>query len=434
MSLAFEPGRRDRRGAAGERPDLVGDDARGGVAGQPLGHQAGRDIGEAAVRGGQLGRVVGARDRIAELGGRARSVVQEIALRDHAGGRTGCIGDAQVPHPETVHAAERPIEHLVAPHRPYRRAHQRRHRRRIGVDVRVRRRPEEVALGHDPGRPGLVANDEQCADAVLGHHAGGLAKGSLGPDRSRGGGHHLIEPALVQEAVDTGEHRGRRRIGSVSRHRVPARLHLAADELGRASGERFGLAEGPHVRLPQPRNQGGEDPGRGEGVAERGVTLLDADAEPVRERFEPEVDEPSIECAGEMRDVESGGVAPGHAGARRLVAEHGEVEPDVLADDDPARERFPERLDELGEGRSPRDAGIGQPVDAGGFGGDGNPGVDVRVDAGLAPDGGPVHRHRADLDDPSVRDVEPGGLEIERDRGQRRKRGVARRTVRAGEG
>ena len=149
------------------------------------------------MRGGQRGRVVGARDRVAELGGRARPVVQQIALRDHADGRPGCIGDAKVPHPETVHAPERPIEHLVAPHRP-------------------------------------------------------------------------------------------------------------------------------------------------KGIAERVVALPDADAEPVRERFEPEVDEPSIECAGEMCDVESGGVAPGQAGARRLVAEHGEVEPDVLADDDPARERFPE--------------------------------------------------------------------------------------------
>ena len=149
------------------------------------------------MRGGQRGRVVGARDRVAKLGGRARPVVQQIALRDHADGRPGCIGDAKVPHPETVHAPERPIEHLVAPHRP-------------------------------------------------------------------------------------------------------------------------------------------------KGIAERVVALPDADAEPVRERFEPEVDEPSIECAGEMCDVESGGVAPGQAGARRLVAEHGEVEPDVLADDDPARERFPE--------------------------------------------------------------------------------------------
>ena len=57
----------------------------------------------------------------------------------------------------------------------------------------------------------------------------------------------------------------------------------------------------------------------------------------------------------------------------------------------------------LGEGRSPRDGRIVQPVDAGGLGGDGNPGVDERVDAGLAPDGGPVHRHRPDLDDPIVR-------------------------------
>ena len=223
-----------------------------------------------------------------------------------------------------------------------------------------------------------------------------------------------------------------RRIRRVSGHGVPPRLEFAMDEIGTACGERLGLAEGPYVRVPQPRDEGGEDPGRGERIAERIVAFLDANPEPVRERFEPEVDHPPIQRAGEVRDVEDRRVVPGRSGARRLVTKHGGVEPDVLADDDAALEGFPERVDEVLEPRRSRDAGIGQSVDAGGGGGDGNPGVDAGVDAWRAPNRGPMHLDRADLDDPVVRDVETGRLQIERDRRKGRQRGVARRTVRAG--
>ena len=164
------------------------------------------------------------------------------------------------------------------------------------------------------------------------------------------------------------------------------------------------------------------------------MTLLDRDAEPLRERFEPEVDEPPVEGAGEVRHVEGRRVAPGHARAGRLVAQDREIEPDALADDDPAPERFAQRFDQVDEARRPRDEAVGQPVDAGRPGGDGNPGVDVRVDAGRGPDRPPVHRRDADLDDPIVRGIEPGGLQIEGDRGQRRERGMARGTRRAGDG
>ena len=386
------------------------------------------------MRSRQRGRVVGARYRVAELGGRARPMVQEVALRDHADGSPGSVGDAEMPHPEPIHAPQGSIEHLLAPHPPDRGAHHRRHRRPVRVGVRVRGRPEEVALGHDPGRPRIVPDHEQRADPMLGHHAGGLAKRAFRPDRPHGGGHRLVEPPLVEEAVDTGEPGGRGRIGGVPRRSAPAGLDLAVDELGAAGGERFGFAEGPYVRLAQSRDQGGEDTGRGEGVAERIVALLDGDAEPLRERFEPEAGEPPIQCSGEVRDVEGGRVAPGRAGARRFVAQDREIEPDVLADDDAAPERFAQRLDQLGKARRPRDAGAGQPVDAGGPGGDGDPGVDVRVDAGRATECPPVHRHRADPDDPIVRDVEPGGLQIEREHGQRRERGMARGTERARDG
>ena len=125
---------------------------------------------------------------------------------------------------------------------------------------------------------------------------------------------------------------------------MPVRLHLAVDEIRTARGERFRLAEGPYVRVPQPGDERGEDPGRGEAVAESIVPRLDGDAEPVRERFEAEIDKPSIEYTREVCDVEHRWIAPGHAGARRLVAKHCEVETNVLADDDTARERLHERL------------------------------------------------------------------------------------------
>lgn len=56
-----------------------------------------------------------------------------------------------------------------------------------------------------------------------------------------------------------------------------------------------------------------------------------------------------------MSDVESGRIAPGHAGAGRLVTQHGQIEPDVLADDDAAPERLAETLDQIREARSSND-------------------------------------------------------------------------------
>ena len=284
------------------------------------------------MRGGERRPVVRARDRVAELGGRACAMVQQIALRDHADGCTGGVHDTQVPHTEAIHPAEGSIEHLLAAHRLYRCTHDRRHGRHVRVDARIRRRPEQVAFGNDSGRQRMLAGDEERADPMLGHHAGGLAKRSLGPDRPRGNGHHLVEPAPVQEAVDAGEGGRRCLIRRVTRHRMPSCLRFAADEVDAPGGQCLGFAEGAHVRLPKPRDERGEDPGRGERVAQRIVARLDGDAEPIRERYEPEIDKPPVQHPREVRDVEGGRVAPRHAGTRRLVAQHGEVEADVLAD------------------------------------------------------------------------------------------------------
>ena len=214
-------------------------------------------------------------------------------------------------HAEAIHPPECSIEHLLAAHRLNRCAHDRRDGRHVRIDARLRRRAEQVAFGHDSGRMRTIADDEERADPMLGHHAGGLAQRSVGPDGLRGSRHHLVEPAPVQETVDAGEGRRRCRIGGVSGHRVPSRLHFAVDEVCALGGECLGLAEGAHVRLAKPRHERGEDSGRSERVAERVVARLDGDAEPIRERFEPEIDEPSIQRPGQVRHVERGGVAPG---------------------------------------------------------------------------------------------------------------------------
>ena len=160
VSLSFDPLGRDRRSASGERTDLVRDDTRGIGTGQSFGHKAGCDLGKPAVRGGESGAVIGARDRVAQLGRGARAVAEQITLGDHPDRCPGRIRDAKMPHAEAVHAAEGTIDHLVAGHRLHRRAHDARHRRRVGVDVRVRRGPQQVALGDDAGGPRLVAGDE----------------------------------------------------------------------------------------------------------------------------------------------------------------------------------------------------------------------------------------------------------------------------------
>ena len=296
-----------------------------------------------------------------------------------------------------------------------------------GSDGRVRGGPQQVALGDDSGRARLAAGDEERADPLFGHDSRGFTERSAGRYRPHGSVHHLVEPPQVEEAVDAGQRRRRRSDGGRSGHRVPARFHLAADEVGAARRERLRLAEGPYVRLPQPGNELDEDPGRDEAVPERIVPLLDGDAVPVRERFQAEVDEPAIERAREVRDVERRRVVPGQSGARRLVAQHREVEPDALADHHATREHLDQRFEQLGELRRARDVGIRNPVDPGRRGGDRDLGVDPGVEARLVQDHGSTHRHRADLDDAVVRDVQSGGLQVERDRGQGRERGMTRR-------
>ena len=378
------------------------------------------------MRRGERGGITCAGHRVSQLRRGARAVVQEIALGDHPDRRARPVDDAQVPDPEPIHPSQRPVDHLVARHRLHRRAHHCRHPGRIGVGGRIRGGPKKVALGDDSGRARLAAGDEERADPLFGHDSRGFTERSAGRYRSHGSVHHLVEPPQVEEAVDAGQRR-RRSDGGRSGHRVPARFRLAANEVGAARRERLRLAEGPYVRLPQPGNELDEDPGRDEAVPERVVPLLDGDAVPVRERFQAEVDEPAIECAREMRDVERQRVVPGQSGARRLVAQHREVEPDVLADHHATREHLDQRFEHLGELRRARDVDFGNPVDPGRRGGDRDPGVDPGVETRLVQDHGSTHRHRTDLDDAVVRDVQSGGLQVERDRGQGRERGMTRR-------
>ena len=194
--------------------------------------------GEPAVRGRERGGVFGARDRIAQLGRGPRAVVEQIALGDHSERRPGGIRDAEMPHPQPIHASQRTIEHLVAGHRPHRRAHHRRHRHRIRIDGGVRHRAQQVALGGDTGGARLAVGDEERADPFLRHDPGRRAQRGPGADRTRGRAHHLVEPAQIEKAVDAGERGQRPGVGGhVSRHRVPPRLRFAVDEV-RAAGPR----------------------------------------------------------------------------------------------------------------------------------------------------------------------------------------------------
>ena len=127
-----------------------------------------------------------------------------------------------------------------------------------------------------------------------------------------------------------------------------------------------------------------------------------------------------------MRHIERRRVTPGHTGPRRLVAQHGEVEADVLTDDHPAREHLRQRLEQLGKLRRARDPGVGDSMNPGGRGGDRNPRIDAGVDARLVRDDGSAHCHRTDLDDAVARHIESGSFQIERDRGQGRERVMTR--------
>ena len=376
--------------------------------------------------GRERGCIAGARDGIAQLGRGARAMVKKIALGDHSERRSGRIRDTQVPDPETIHASQRTVDHLVAGHRVDRRAHHRRHRCRVGVDARIRGGSQQIALGDDAGGPRLHAADEERADSPLGHDSSGFANRPVRWNRPRGRAHHFVKAAQVEKAVDTDERLRRRRFGGIARHRMPPRLHFAGDQIRSARGERFRLAEGPHVHLSQARHERGKDFGRGEAVAQRIVPRLDGDAEPVRERLQPEVDESAIERAREMRDIQSRRIAPGHVGSRRLVAQHREVEADVLADDHASREHFRKRTDRLRESRCIHHLGVGDAVNPGRRGRNRNLWVDAGMDTGLAQHHGTAHRHRADLDDAVVRHIQSGGFQIEGNRGQGREPGMSR--------
>ena len=118
-----------------------------------------------------------------------------------------------------------------------------------------------------------------------------------------------------------------------------------------------------------------------------------------------------------------------HAGPGGLVTQYREVEPDVLPDDDPPRERLHHRCDQLGEARGIRDIAVGQPMDPGRIRACRNPRIDARVDSRRVEHLRIAHRHGANLDDAGMNDVEAGGLQVEGDPGQRRECDVARRSV-----
>ena len=207
---------------------------------------------------------------------------------------------------------------------------------------------------------------------------------------------------------------------------MPSCLHFAGSQIRSACGECFRLAEGPDVHFAQARHQRGKDLGRGQAVGQRIVPCLDGDAEPVRERFQSEVDEPAIERTREMRNIQRGWIAPAHPGSRRLVTHHREVEADVLTDDYPTRKHVRKRADHLGKARGTGHIGVGDSVNSGRRSRNRNPGIDARIDTRLAQHHRAAHRHRSDLDDTVVRHVQSGGFQIERDRGQGRERGMTR--------
>ncbi len=188
---------------------------------------------------------------------------------------------------------------------------------------------------------------------------------------------------------------------------------LGVEHLGHGAAGAFGFrqrADADGAQLWQEREK---NPRGGFRVAERGVPLGDGDAEPGGKIFERIAGKTGRGDFGQQPRVERARRRPWQSGARELALEHGEIEAHGMADRHGAVERRGDFRRDGGERRCAGNRGIVDAVNLA-------DGQRNRL-AGLHP---PMQRRRqveppadepqrAELDDPGLGRIEPGGFRID---------------------
>ena len=251
--------------------------------------------------------------------------------------------------------------------------------------------------------------------------AQGFAKAHPRLHRRGRRGHDVFDTVPEREAVDAGE-RAQLRIPHPlgCNDGMPADLRLLVRLRCERKAGPLRLGQRRDALLRQARNQCGIDRRRGPRVAQRPVALFDPDIQPARYRVERRLPGAEWQQRGELPDAERPVGTPRQRMAVVLRLEHGEVEPDRIADHDARADPARQRGQDLAGRFRRAQVLVGDAVDGRRGGRDRNAGVDDPVECPACVNGAAAEPDRAHLDDPVARGVEAGRFGVERNRLQGR--------------
>ena len=190
---------------------------------------------------------------------------------------------------------------------------------------------------------------------------------------------------------------------------------MALKLLGEPETGALRLGKRANAAIAQPGDQRREHMPRHDGVAERGVPVLDVDVEPGGDRLERIVGKIGVGDRRQQANAKAARLDPVQSGALRFLLENGEIESDREADEDAPGGEGGEAIPCHGEGGSACNGGVGDAVDRRRRRGDREAGVDEDLDAFSPVDDAFGDRHRTHLDDPVARSVETRRLGVDRD-------------------
>ncbi|HRE19476.1 MAG TPA: hypothetical protein PKW21_00380 [Rhabdaerophilum sp.] len=202
----------------------------------------------------------------------------------------------------------------------------------------------------------------------------------------------------------------------------PAGAVVILQHRGQTAAGGFGLHQCTNAVLLQRRDHGDED-ARGQcRVGERIVAVIDTDVQIGCELVEREAGQARVADLAEKARIED--VVPErlHIGYRAFALEYGEIEADVVPDDDAILAEFRQWAINLLECRCILQHAGMDAVDARGFRRNGNTGVDLAVEDWAVEQHAMFEDHSADLKDPHLRRVEPRRFGVEENGFKRGKR------------
>ena len=366
----------------------------------------------------------GEKDRI------ARALLQQVAGADGSDKAPVFRHDAEVPEPAHGHQRVRAIEELRSGDRHQRPRSEAVHRLVQRAGAQGIDGAGDVPLGQDADAGARSGGDEDRADLPFGKVPQGVAKAHPGFHQGRRRRHDVPDAVAEGEAVNAGEC-GRAGIAHpLGRDDgVPARLGLLVHLRGQRQAGPLRLGQRGDALLRQAGHHGGVNRRGGARIAERAVTVVDPDPEPLRYGVERGVRGAGREQRGQLPDAKGPVRTPGERAAVMFRLEHREVEPDRIADHDTGPDPAGERRQDLVRLSGRTDVLVRDAVDRRRGRGNRHVRIDQPVERLAGIDGAAGQRHGAHLHDPVPAGIEAGGFGVERDRFQGRQRNGAQSGV-----